>query len=74
MRRVRDDREVMAETKNKAERLGDLWDEATGGEDAYWSELTDDELYEIQFMLWGMHQDALTEWTRRQMRKADPKR
>lgn len=64
----------MAEKKkDKAERLMDLWGEAVG-EDGYWSKLTDDELYAIEWFLWGTHEDALREWTRRQMRKADPKR
>lgn len=58
--------------KDKAERLGELWEEAVGT--GFWSELTDDELYRIESFLWTTHQDALMEWTRRQMRKADPKR
>ena len=65
-------REKTVADLSKAERIAAVWDEVM--DESFWSEMSDDDLYSLQVVLWAAHQDALMEWTRRQMRAADPKR
>lgn len=55
----------------RTEQLAAMWAETFGT--GFWHELSDEDLYAIANWLWANHLDALQEWSRRQMRNADPK-
>lgn len=52
-----------------ADKFMAYWDENRRA----WDELSNQDLYALEAYLWGIHQDALMEWTRRQMREKDPR-
>lgn len=54
------------------DKLVQTWDSEMGQRSL--NELSDEDLYAIEAVLWGIHQDVVMEWSRRQMRKTDPKR
>ncbi len=54
------------------DKLVQVWDSEMG--DRQLSELSSKDLYAIEAILWGMHQDVVMEWSRRQMRNMDPDR
>ena len=37
-----------------------------------YEQLSDDDLYSLENLFWGIHGDLVLEWSRRQMRAADP--
>ena len=55
------------EDPTPGEKAALAWEQALGNE--FWKEISDDDLYYIEGWLWGTHEDALSEWTRREMQK-----
>ena len=56
-----------------ANAVDQVWAEHFGGpQGSLWTVLDNKQLYAIEAFFWGHHQDIVLEWTRRQMRAADP--
>jgi hypothetical protein len=50
-----------------ADKLTEAFDQAT--EQRFWSQFSDDELWDLHTLLWAWQQDAQHEWIRRRMER-----